>query len=78
MQEDGRLTAGRLITYQLYWNMMNSAYQSLVDIVNTFTRAGIVNMYMNAQRSACAPNPYELLVSAAFSYKCMRPSATRV
>ena len=57
MQGDGRLTAGRLITYQLYWNMMNSAYQSLVDIVNTFTRAGIVNMYMNAQRSACAPNP---------------------
>ena len=39
IQHDGRLTAGRLITYQLYWNMMNSAYQSLVDIVNTFTRA---------------------------------------
>ena len=39
MQNDGRLTAGKLITYQLYWNMMNSAYQSLVDIVNTFTRA---------------------------------------
>jgi len=39
IQHDGRLTAGRLITYQLYWNMMNSSYQSLVDIVNTFTRA---------------------------------------
>ena len=25
--QDGRLTAGKLITYQLYWNMMNSAYQ---------------------------------------------------
>ena len=39
IQHDGRLTAGRLITYQLYWNMMNGAYQALVDIVNTFTRA---------------------------------------
>ena len=39
IQHDGRLTAGRLITYQLYWNMMNSAYQALVDIINTFTRA---------------------------------------
>ncbi len=34
-----KMTPGRLITYQLYWNMLNSAYKSLLDIVTSFTRA---------------------------------------
>jgi len=33
------MSAGKLITYQLYWNMLNSAYKSLLDIVTSFTRA---------------------------------------
>eukprot|EP00607_Mallomonas_marina_P002723 CAMPEP_0182439544 /NCGR_PEP_ID=MMETSP1167-20130531/86506_1 /TAXON_ID=2988 /ORGANISM="Mallomonas Sp, Strain CCMP3275" /LENGTH=1022 /DNA_ID=CAMNT_0024633277 /DNA_START=169 /DNA_END=3238 /DNA_ORIENTATION=+ len=37
--KDG-LTAGRLITYQLYWNMLNNAYKGLLDILTSFTRAG--------------------------------------
>ena len=36
--EDG-LSAGKLITYQLYWNMLNNAYKNLLDIVTSFTRA---------------------------------------
>jgi ABC-type multidrug transport system fused ATPase/permease subunit len=31
---------GKLITYQLYWNMMTSAYKGLLDILTSFTRAG--------------------------------------
>jgi len=37
--KDG-LTPGRLITYQLYWNMLNGAYSALLDIVTSLTRAG--------------------------------------
>jgi ABC-type multidrug transport system fused ATPase/permease subunit len=32
-------TVGRLITYQLYWNMLNNSYKVLIDIVTQFTRA---------------------------------------
>jgi ABC-type siderophore export system fused ATPase/permease subunit len=34
------LTVGKLITFQLYWNLMNSAYSALVSLLNSFTRAG--------------------------------------
>lgn len=37
--KDG-LTPGRLITFQLYWNMLNNAYKGLLDILTSFTRAG--------------------------------------
>jgi ATP-binding cassette subfamily B protein len=40
MAGDDGLSPGRLITYQLYWNMMNNAYKGLLDIVTSFTRAG--------------------------------------
>tara|TARA_B110001452_G_scaffold192693_1_gene162693 strand:+ start:200 stop:1837 length:1638 start_codon:yes stop_codon:yes gene_type:complete len=33
------LTVGSLIKYQLYWNMINSSYQSLNNVLNQFTRA---------------------------------------
>eukprot|EP01062_Namystynia_karyoxenos_P057576 TRINITY_DN486_c1_g1_i1.p1 TRINITY_DN486_c1_g1~~TRINITY_DN486_c1_g1_i1.p1 ORF type:complete len:940 (+),score=343.52 TRINITY_DN486_c1_g1_i1:124-2820(+) len=33
------LTVGELITFQLYVNMMNTAYQALNDVLNSFTRA---------------------------------------
>jgi len=39
IEQDGRMTAGKLITYQLYWNMMDGAYKSLIDMVTSFTRA---------------------------------------
>eukprot|EP00953_Heterococcus_sp_UTEX-ZZ885_P026055 14116-Heterococcus_DN1.PRE.1 len=39
MEHDERLTAGKLISYQLYWNLINSSYQQLVNIVTSFTRA---------------------------------------
>lgn len=39
MADDDRLTAGKLISYQLYWNLINSSYQQLVNIVTSFTRA---------------------------------------
>eukprot|EP00667_Euglena_gracilis_P002229 EG_transcript_2227 len=38
MTKDG-LTAGNLITFQLYWNMLNDAWKGLNDIINAFTRA---------------------------------------
>eukprot|EP01065_Artemidia_motanka_P027109 TRINITY_DN32341_c0_g1_i1.p1 TRINITY_DN32341_c0_g1~~TRINITY_DN32341_c0_g1_i1.p1 ORF type:complete len:885 (+),score=302.63 TRINITY_DN32341_c0_g1_i1:82-2736(+) len=38
-KESGDLSVGELITFQLYVNMMNSAYQSLNSVVNSFTRA---------------------------------------
>mmetsp|Transcript_1961 Transcript_1961/g.3748 ORF Transcript_1961/g.3748 Transcript_1961/m.3748 type:complete len:272 (-) Transcript_1961:198-1013(-) len=38
MDEKDNMTAGSLITYQLYWNMMNSAYKNLLDIITSFTR----------------------------------------
>lgn len=33
------LTAGKLITFQLYWNMINNAYKSLQSVLTSFTRA---------------------------------------
>jgi ATP-binding cassette subfamily B protein len=33
------LTIGKLVTFQLYWNMMNSAYQALQGLVTSFTRS---------------------------------------
>jgi ABC-type multidrug transport system fused ATPase/permease subunit len=35
-----RLSVGKLITFQLYWNMINSAYQSLNGVISSLTRAG--------------------------------------
>lgn len=39
LEHDDALTAGQLITYQLYWNMLNNSYKSLLDTVTSFTRA---------------------------------------
>ena len=39
MGHDRHLTVGNLITFQLYWNMLNTAYKGLNDIINSFTRA---------------------------------------
>ena len=33
------MSPGKLITYQLYWNMLNNAYKNLLDIVTSFTRS---------------------------------------
>ena len=38
MDDKDGMTTGKLITYQLYWNMLNSAYKNLLDIVTSFTR----------------------------------------
>ena len=38
-QYSGSLTIGGLVTFQLYWNMLNGAYTSLVSVLNSFTRA---------------------------------------
>merc|ERR1712087_273035 len=32
------LTVGKLITFQLYWNMINSAYKGLQNVLTAFTR----------------------------------------
>ena len=40
MAEPGRLSVGRLISFQLYWQMINSAYQSLTNVFSQLTRAG--------------------------------------
>eukprot|EP00793_Prasinoderma_coloniale_P000967 PRCOL_00007057-RA len=39
MSGDGSLTAGGLITYQLYWNMLQSSFKSLQNVITSFTRA---------------------------------------
>jgi len=39
MDHDGRLSVGRLITFQLYWNMLNNAFQSLAGVTADFTKA---------------------------------------
>ena len=39
MQADGAITVGSLITYQMYYGMMNSSIQQLSNILNSFTRA---------------------------------------
>jgi ABC-type multidrug transport system fused ATPase/permease subunit len=35
----GEMTVGDLVTYQLFWNLMNGSYQSLQGLVTTFTRS---------------------------------------
>lgn len=39
MDPGGAISTGQLITYQLYWNMINTSIQALNDMVNSFTRA---------------------------------------
>lgn len=39
MQHKDGMSPGTLITYQLYWNMLNNSYKNLLDIVTSFTRA---------------------------------------
>ena len=40
MEPDKHLiTVGKLITYQLYWNMLNNSMQALNNVLNQFTRA---------------------------------------
>jgi len=36
---DGRMSVGQLVTFQLFWNMMNGAYQSLQALMTSFTRS---------------------------------------
>jgi ATP-binding cassette subfamily B protein len=36
---EGEMSVGDLVTYQLFWNMMNNAYQSLQGLVTSFTRS---------------------------------------
>jgi len=36
---NGELTVGELVTFQLFWNMMNNAYQSLQGLITSFTRS---------------------------------------
>ncbi|CAD7951320.1 unnamed protein product [Amoebophrya sp. A25] len=37
--QDGSLTIGGLVTFQLYWNLMNSAFLSLSNVFNQLIRA---------------------------------------
>ncbi|CAM9778192.1 unnamed protein product [Chrysoparadoxa australica] len=39
MNPAASLTAGKLIAYQLYWNMLRNSYQALLNVVTNFTRA---------------------------------------
>lgn len=39
MRNDQSMTAGKLIAYQLYFNMLNGAYSSLLDLVTQLTRS---------------------------------------
>ena len=39
MEPEGSITVGNLITYQLYWNMLNNSLQALNNVLNEFTRA---------------------------------------
>jgi len=36
---NGEMSVGELVTFQLYWNMMNNAYQNLQGLVTSFTRS---------------------------------------
>jgi len=36
---DGELSVGELVTFQLFWNMMNNAYQNLQGLITSFTRS---------------------------------------
>mmetsp|Transcript_2129 Transcript_2129/g.3141 ORF Transcript_2129/g.3141 Transcript_2129/m.3141 type:complete len:954 (+) Transcript_2129:131-2992(+) len=35
----GEITVGELVTFQLFWNMMNGAYQNLQGLITSFTRS---------------------------------------
>ena len=35
----GELSVGELVTFQLFWNMMNNAYQNLQGLITSFTRS---------------------------------------
>ena len=48
MRHEG-LSMGDLITFQLYWTMLNSAWKGLNDVINSFTRAAV--------RSCILPDP---------------------
>jgi len=36
---NGELSVGELVTFQLFFNMMNNAYQSLQGLITSFTRS---------------------------------------
>jgi len=36
---NGELSVGELVTFQLFWNMMNNAYQNLQGLITSFTRS---------------------------------------
>ena len=36
---NGEMSVGELVTFQLFWNMMNNAYQSLQGLITSFTRS---------------------------------------
>ena len=36
---NGEMSVGELVTFQLFWNMMNNAYQNLQGLVTSFTRS---------------------------------------
>jgi len=36
---EGAMTVGELVTFQLFWNMMNNAYQNLQGLITSFTRS---------------------------------------
>jgi len=35
----GEMSVGELVTFQLFWNMMNDAYQNIQGLVTSFTRS---------------------------------------
>ena len=39
LDDENHMTIGKLITFQLYWNMMNSSYQALQGLFTSFTRS---------------------------------------
>mmetsp|Transcript_2144 Transcript_2144/g.4280 ORF Transcript_2144/g.4280 Transcript_2144/m.4280 type:complete len:596 (-) Transcript_2144:143-1930(-) len=39
MSDPDQLSVGELVTFQLYWNMINNGYKQLNNMVNSFTRA---------------------------------------
>ena len=40
MRKGSGLSAGELVTYQLYFNKIQSSYNQLVNLLSSFTRAG--------------------------------------
>jgi ATP-binding cassette subfamily B protein len=50
---DNQMSVGELVTFQLFWNMMNNAYQNLQNLVTSFTRSAagaekVFSLYDNA------------------------------